>query len=490
MVRLDVSRPMALLSLLFAWAAFAPAHGQSPVSLDGYTPCVSITAHTEYLRAAKDVTLDTILGMPDDYSFEELPSKGVNFGIGDEVYWFRVALRHVGDKAQSYRLELNNPRLISVTCLQPGELGALYEQRSGTAYPYASRVVAHRNPSFLVNLDANETRTVYLRVMHQGSFRFIMRVWTPSAFNEHRAETSLIQGLFYGAIVLMAIQSFYVAGALRQGGFLIHGFLNVAYLMYTAAMQGVAYQYLWPNSPWWADKSILLFFGIAFALFFIFSAVFLETRRYAPRLGGVLLLCGFIAIAVGIGSMFGWVIFNQVGHALGMAGPPLIVVTAVVAWRRGHPLAPLFLLAWGFLLVGMFMLALLGQGVLPNTFWTENMLHIGAGLALLLFSFALTQQVKLLEIRYRGRLEDKVSERTTQLTEALENVKTLKGLIPICASCKKIRDDQGFWNRMETYLQRHSDADLTHSLCPDCATDLYGEKYSASPPPPPPSTDP
>lgn len=64
-----------------------------------------------------------------------------------------------------------------------------------------------------------------------------------------------------------------------------------------------------------------------------------------------------------------------------------------------------------------------------------------------------------------------------ELQEALENVKTLSGLLPICANCKKIRDDQGYWNQIEVYLQKHSDAQFTHGLCPECVRKLYPELY-------------
>jgi DNA-binding response OmpR family regulator len=60
-----------------------------------------------------------------------------------------------------------------------------------------------------------------------------------------------------------------------------------------------------------------------------------------------------------------------------------------------------------------------------------------------------------------------------QLQEALAEIKTLKGFIPICASCKKIRDDEGYWNQIEEYLTAHTDAVFTHGLCPQCV-----EKYT------------
>ena len=66
--------------------------------------------------------------------------------------------------------------------------------------------------------------------------------------------------------------------------------------------------------------------------------------------------------------------------------------------------------------------------------------------------------------------------------EALANIKTLKGLMPICSSCKKIRDDHGFWNHIEAYIREHSEAEFSHGICPDCARKYYPEYYDISPP--------
>jgi DNA-binding NtrC family response regulator len=60
-----------------------------------------------------------------------------------------------------------------------------------------------------------------------------------------------------------------------------------------------------------------------------------------------------------------------------------------------------------------------------------------------------------------------------ELENALFKIKTLSGMLPICASCKKIRDDKGYWNQIEEYIRDHSEAEFTHSICPKCAKDLY-----------------
>jgi hypothetical protein len=54
-------------------------------------------------------------------------------------------------------------------------------------------------------------------------------------------------------------------------------------------------------------------------------------------------------------------------------------------------------------------------------------------------------------------------------------VKVLRGLLPICMNCKKIRDDQGYWQKLEVYIRQHSEAEFSHGLCPECAQKLYPE---------------
>lgn len=72
-------------------------------------------------------------------------------------------------------------------------------------------------------------------------------------------------------------------------------------------------------------------------------------------------------------------------------------------------------------------------------------------------------------------LEDRIRERTRELETALENVQVLSGLLPICCSCKKIRNDEGYWQQVEQFVEMHSSARFSHSLCPECGIKLYGD---------------
>ena len=85
-------------------------------------------------------------------------------------------------------------------------------------------------------------------------------------------------------------------------------------------------------------------------------------------------------------------------------------------------------------------------------------------------------------IRYaveRNRVERQLEEAIDDLEDALANIKTLRGLLPICSVCKSIRDDKGYWNRLESYVRDHSSAEFSHGVCPNCASQLYPDQYRA-----------
>lgn len=79
------------------------------------------------------------------------------------------------------------------------------------------------------------------------------------------------------------------------------------------------------------------------------------------------------------------------------------------------------------------------------------------------------------DITERKKREEKLKLLLSDLQKELEEIKTLKGIVPICANCKKIRDDEGYWEQVESYLAKHTEAKFSHGICPDCMRQLYPE---------------
>ena len=85
------------------------------------------------------------------------------------------------------------------------------------------------------------------------------------------------------------------------------------------------------------------------------------------------------------------------------------------------------------------------------------------------------------DINKQIEFQDEKERLFTELKNALAHVKKLSGLLPICAHCKKIRDDQGYWNQIDSYIEKHSEAKFSHGICQECVDKLYkGESWYKS----------
>lgn len=76
-----------------------------------------------------------------------------------------------------------------------------------------------------------------------------------------------------------------------------------------------------------------------------------------------------------------------------------------------------------------------------------------------------------------SRLQLVLKKKNQELISALNEIKSLKGILPLCSFCKKVRDDQGYWQQVDAYIQKHTEADISHSLCPGCMKEHYPEVY-------------
>jgi PAS domain S-box-containing protein len=102
-----------------------------------------------------------------------------------------------------------------------------------------------------------------------------------------------------------------------------------------------------------------------------------------------------------------------------------------------------------------------------------QVIDVEVGGALVLLDNQPTVQTVVRDITARVQAEAERERLITELKKALAKVRTLKDLLPICAQCKKIRDDQGYWNQIELYFREHTDLTFSHGLCPDCARELF-----------------
>jgi len=178
-------------------------------------------------------------------------------------------------------------------------------------------------------------------------------------------------------------------------------------------------------------------------------------------------------VATGVGAILAQVLLHMSlrGSMLLTTDVMLILVGSALIFRDSR----WFLVSLGVTQLAwasvVFFNALIGDWI----HWSVGM--ITASVVALVIHFHLRRVYRTQEeLRFQDHLREREKEQLIAwLSESLDNIKTLKGLIPICARCKKVRDDDGFWQQVEHYVKARSEVEFTHGICPDCGKEMMAE---------------
>lgn len=179
-----------------------------------------------------------------------------------------------------------------------------------------------------------------------------------------------------------------------------------------------------------------------------------STRHSVTSLYG---LCGVLMAVI-----FTMDLFIPLGVAVGVL---YLVVVLLTLWPPNNKATLIIAMLSSFLIVAAFFYKP------PVDFMWKVIFNRGISL------FAVWAAV-LLGLQ-KNKTEQQRNMHLLERELALQEVRILRGFLPICASCKKIRDDNGYWTQIERYIKDHSEAEFTHSICPDCARRIYPDFYKA-----------
>ena len=461
------------LFVLTLWLYLAVAlHGPSRAAGNDSTGIASLSYIDD--RGAAWTLEDLLYGNAGE--FLPLSDTKVHLGFTKSPHWFKIVLDgRAGAGARV--LELSNPRLGEVALYVPDGNGGYRESVAGVRAPFWERAIPSLAPAFPITLQADQDLTVYVRVRNAGSLRFELRLWPVVDYHRH-ASYALAMAITVGAgLLLLAAHKSFTYLHLRQPGYLWIALFLLACSVRQMTDSAVANMFLWPDAPLWA-RHAMTFTSLATMVLGIFMANnLLRIPVDAPRWARFNVGIALLAVAGSLLSLSGTPASLYLMLAGGLAIPFSVTLYAILAVQNGSRSAAWFLTSWGMVLAGALVTNLVGPGYLPSNLFTENLLDIALLCAGLSWSLTLTYQLKVHQQEQREMLEAQVRERTSALESALDAVRTLRGLVPICSCCKKIRNDDGFWEHLESYLRSHTEADFSHGLCPDCAEANYPDYF-------------
>lgn len=318
----------------------------------------------------------------------------LSFGYTASTYWVRFSLTQGGDRALSYLLEIAYPVLdhVYVHVFQEGVQVAYYSM--GDQLPYAQRPVD--SPNFLVplSIQPSGTTTVYLRVRSSSAVQVPLTLYQDLSLVEANYDRGVVQALFYGAMLVMAMYNLLVFFSIRDISYLYYVLVVMSVLILLGGIEGLTFKFIWPNSPWLNDSTLILGLSGIVAFSVLFYRSFLVIPQTRPILSKVLLAFAILTTFTAVGAFF-------------LPYRPMILITiflavtaimtaawaGIVRWRDGFDAAKYLNIAWICVLVAGLLFALNKLGYLPRNGFTENVMQIGTGLQALLLSFVLAHRI-------------------------------------------------------------------------------------------------
>ena len=343
------------------------------------------------------------------------------FSHSKSVYWIEVSVSNQADTRQLWYLKLNYPLLDRVSFWMSGDRRN-NKISTGDQQPFLSRGINYRYYLFPVSLGAGEKTTLSLRIQTDGALNIPLSLETPGAVIAGSNNLTLAHGLFYGALLILAVFNLLLYFSSGTVYYFHNAFYMASLGLFLFAMGGFANQYFWPNSTGFANTSIPLLIAICTLAVCLFGRSFLEipARTFSDRLLKFQAWASIAMILFAFGLPYSLSIL--VNAAIGLAIIASLFMTGIMRWCQGYTPAKWYVLAWSGMLAGTLIYALAAFGYIADFLAREIFMQVAVGTQVVLLNYAVVQRwrllnQKLLDVEHNARveLEQKVHERTAQL---------------------------------------------------------------------------
>lgn len=374
-----------------------------------------------------------------------LCDKGIpDLGITNSAFWVRVRVKNKTDDTV-LSIQLSSPTLDSVTFYERYADGTIRTSETGEAFPFIHREELSSDFQFRFILHKNEQRDVFFKVSSNEHLLLPLVVGTDTSMSAKDKYKDLFWGVYIGLMLAMLFYNFFVYTTTHDKSYLYYIVYVVTVILAQITISGYGFQLIWSHSWFLAHSSTFLTPALVGIAGMEFMRHFLLTHKFVPKADKFFfVLYGMYAVAVLAGWLGQYTLsYNLTDATAGIVAIYMLVIAFVIL-RKGYRPARFFLLAWIGFLVGVFVFVFKNFSVLPYNNLTVFMMPIGSAVEVILLSFALADKIntyrkeketsqanELRAVQENERLvkqqnivlEQKVEERTKQLSEANEGLK-------------------------------------------------------------------
>ena len=360
---------------------------------------VQLGYHLDILQDPEGTLSISDIEKPDlDRKFNENTIAVPNYGFTSTVFWARLSVANNLKYSKEIFIELDIP-WINYVDLYIEEEDGFKQLTSGEHYPFENRPINYRNVVFPVDFLAGEQKTLYFRIHSDDAISLPFILWNPEDFRDKKDNELLSFGLYFGALIVMVVYNLFLFFSTRDSSFFYYVFYLSSSSFLQFSLNGLSYQYLWPNQVWWANTNVPFFTFLTLFGLIQFTRSFLSLNNYSPNLeklsrilsyasvlGSVFALLAPVSWSIPIAAVLGIIVFS---HA---------IMCGVVSLSNAYRPSRYYLMAFAIFLIGAIIYLLSKFGSLPIMFITQHGLQLGSIIEIILLSLGLADRINLLQI--------------------------------------------------------------------------------------------
>lgn len=403
-----MSRSTILLAamLSFAPAAVHAVPNSAPAEIVLSRAISPISKAQVIVDPSRTLTIEQVRDMERRKTADWRPTSRLNFGYSQARYWLKVPVSNSASDNAQWILEFGYPMIQTIQFHQFTESKEVASHVTGRLMPFESRPVSYRTFLFDFSVPKGTRSDLYIMIESVGTVFAPMAISTREAFFAQSTKKTAAIGIYCGIILAMVLYNFFLFTTIRDRNYLLYIGYALTFGLLMNSLNGMTYQYLWPDLVEWNKISVPVLVGICYAFLALFTRSFLDTKRIAPRLdrGLDVILAG--AAFLVLGGIFHYGLFVNRFTSLFISAAPLIVLPiSLYCMYLGSRAAVYYVIAFGCFFLGSSTHAARDLGWLPQNFATENGPYWGSAAEMILLSLGLASRIK----RLKEKLEEQIA---------------------------------------------------------------------------------
>ncbi len=383
-----------------------------------------------YIDTKGSLTLDEVRQIKrGGNGFEPIDIGSANFGYRDDVYWLTATIGNRTAKETKKVLDLPFPGIdhLRIYLIKNGLVYESYE--TGDLAPFASRKVMYPGFAIPLEIPASGDVEIFMRVESAGTMALAMRLMEREEFFAKANLLNLMQGLYFGAVLIMLIYNLVLFFNLRDISYFNYVAFHLFLFILLFSLNGLGFQYLWPEFPELNRYVIPISMGLAGIFVITFFMSYIRTRQLTPSIHRILKFYLRLQVVLLVGTPFLPFRFEAVVQSY-MALVTIISLLGIATYiymRKKTNESKFYLAAWGMFLCGSMLTVLQNNGLIPSNFITIYASQAGVLIELSLLSMGLAYRYKEMHGKLlkkdtqlqllNASLEEKVHERTRDAYE-------------------------------------------------------------------------